>query len=66
MLGFDTLITNTSIRISNVIEQSLVFAEEEGKAREDIDLILTRDCEPLNLGSMFLRSSSWTLDFIED
>lgn len=66
MLDFDALITNTSIMISDVIEQSLQFAESEGKRREDIHLVLTRDCDPLNLGSMFVRASSWTLDFIEE
>ena len=65
MLDFDTLITNTSILISDVVEQSLAFAEKEGRSRGDINLILTRDCDPLNLGSSLLRASHWTLDFIE-
>ena len=65
MLDYDTLITNSSIPISAVIQQSLDLAEEEGKSRADVNLILARDCDPLNLGSMFLRVSSWTLDFIE-
>ena len=56
MLDFDTLITNSSIRLEDVVEQSLSFAESEGKARGDVDLILTRDCEPLNLGSFFVRA----------
>lgn len=65
MLDFDTLITNTSIAISDVIERSLQFAEAEGKRGGDVHLVLTRDCDPLNLGSMFLRASPWTLAFIE-
>lgn len=65
ILDFDTLITNTSTQISDVIERSLTFAEAEAKSGRDIDLILTRDCDPLNLGSMFLRASPWTLEFIE-
>lgn len=69
MLDFDTLITNSSIRLEDVVEQSLAYAESvDGgkKDREDVNLILTRDCDPLNLGSFFLRASEWTLSFIEE
>ncbi|KAK4618112.1 hypothetical protein CLAFUW4_12089 [Fulvia fulva] len=65
MVDFDTLITNTDIRLDSVIEQSLLFAELEGSSRDDMHLILTRDCQPLNAGSMFLRASPWVLDFVE-
>ena len=65
MFDFDTLITNTAIGLDDIVEQSLRFAELEGKSRDDIHLILTRDCQPLNAGSMFLRASPWVLDFLE-
>lgn len=62
MLDFDTLITNMSIPLSDVIDQALATGSGH---RNDINLILTRDCEALNAGSMFLRVHPWTLDFIE-
>ena len=65
MLDFDTLITNTSIMISDVVEASLAFAEAEGKSRGEIHLLLTRDCDPLNMGSFMIRASHWALDFIK-
>ena len=65
MLDFDTLITNTSTLISDVVEESLAFAGAEGKSSADIDLLLTRDCEPLNMGSCLIRASAWSVDFIE-
>lgn len=66
LLDFDTLITNTEVRVEDIIEQSLQFAEAEGKHRDDIQLILTRDCEPLNAGSFFVRVSPFLPGFIEE
>lgn len=67
MLDYDTLITNPEIRIEQIIERSLAFAEnEEGKSMGDIDLILTKDCEPVNVGSFFVRVSPWILDLVEE
>lgn len=66
MLDYDTLITSPEIRVEEIIEQSLELAEIEGKDRDSIQLILTRDCEPLNAGSFFVRVTPWTIKFIEE
>jgi mannan polymerase II complex MNN10 subunit len=66
MLDYDTLITNPSIRIEDVVEKSLSFAESQGKTRDKIQMVLTRDCEPFNAGSMFFRVSPWLLEFLEE
>lgn len=66
MLDYDTIITNPSITIEKIIEESLQLAESQGKPRDQINLILTRDCEPLNTGSMFIRVSPWTLSFLRE
>jgi mannan polymerase II complex MNN10 subunit len=66
MLDYDTLITNPSIRIEDVIEKSLSFAESQGKTRDNIQMVLTRDCEPFNAGSMLFRVSPWLLGFLEE
>lgn len=67
MLDYDTLITNPKISIKDIIKQSLDFAEAEGKNRDEVQLILTRDCEPLNAGSMFFKvsKSPWMLEFLD-
>lgn len=51
------LIMNTSIQVPDVIEQSLALVESRGKDKEDINLILARDCNPLSLESFFFRAS---------
>lgn len=67
MLDYDTLVTSPETRIEDVIRRSLGYAETQGKHRDDIDILLTRDCEDVNAGVMFFRvsSSPWMLDFLE-
>ncbi|CAK1365221.1 hypothetical protein CB0940_08830 [Cercospora beticola] len=65
MLDLDTLIMNSSVTLEDFVERSLEYGEREGKKREDIHMILTRDCEPLNAGSMIFRASPWMLQMIE-
>lgn len=43
MLDLDTLIMNSSVTLEDLIERSLRYGEQEGKKREDIHMILTRD-----------------------
>lgn len=43
MLDLDTLIMNSSVTLEDFVERSLEYGEREGKKREDIHMILTRD-----------------------
>lgn len=43
MIDYDTLITNTSVSLDELVRDSLQQAEKEGKNRDDIDMIVTPD-----------------------
>lgn len=43
MLDYDTLITNSAVKLEELVEKALAFAEKEGKSRHAIQMILTRD-----------------------
>lgn len=66
MIDYDTLITNTSITLDELVEDSLQQAEKEGKKRDDIDMIVTPDCFPLNVGAMIFRTTPWTLNLMKE
>ncbi|USW51846.1 Putative glycosyltransferase 34, nucleotide-diphospho-sugar transferase [Septoria linicola] len=66
MLDYDTLIMNSAVKLEEVVEKALAFAKEEGKSRQAIQMILTRDCEPINAGSMIFRTTPWMLEMIEE
>lgn len=64
-LDVDALITNTTVRLEDLISKSLSFAENhENKGSSTVQIILTKDHEPVNLGSVIFRSSPWIIDFI--
>ncbi|KXT07951.1 hypothetical protein AC579_3910 [Pseudocercospora musae] len=64
-LDFDALITNTTIRLEDILTHSLKYAEDhESKTPSTIQIILTKDHEPINLGSVLFRSSPWIIDFL--
>lgn len=65
MLDYDTLITNPQVKLEEIIERSLSLAESRGQSRDSIDIILAKDCEPINAGVMFFRVSPYTLSFID-
>jgi mannan polymerase II complex MNN10 subunit len=59
-LDFDTLITNTGIKVTDIIEQELQKADNAN----EVDYILTHDCNGLNLGSFVVRGHDRSLEFI--
>jgi mannan polymerase II complex MNN10 subunit len=59
-LDFDTLITNTDIKVTDIIEQELQKADNAN----EVDYILTHDCNGLNLGSFVVRGHHRSLEFI--
>ncbi|OZJ01381.1 hypothetical protein BZG36_05721 [Bifiguratus adelaidae] len=59
-IDFDTLITNTSTKLTDIITDSLHGLPNP----EEIDFLLTADCFPLNAGSMLMRAHPRTLEFI--
>jgi mannan polymerase II complex MNN10 subunit len=61
-LDFDTLITNTNIKLSDVIEESLANVTNPN----EIDYLLTHDCNGLNMGSFVLRAHERSIKFFAD
>lgn len=61
-LDFDTLITNTNIKITDVIEDGLRNATNP----DDVDYIINHDCSGLNAGSFVVRGHERSLKFIRD
>lgn len=61
-MDFDTLITNTDIKVADIIDEELRNATNP----DDIDYLFTHDCNGLNLGSYIFRGHDRSLKFIED
>jgi len=59
-IDFDTLITNTTIKLEDIIQESLANHTRPN----DVDFLLTADCFQLNAGSMLVRSRPSALDFL--
>jgi len=59
-IDFDTLITNTSVALEDIIVDSL----EGRNGKDDVDMLLTADCCELNAGSMLFRGTPRLLQFI--
>ncbi|KAJ5319369.1 uncharacterized protein N7506_012073 [Penicillium brevicompactum] len=59
-LDFDTLITNTSVSLTNLISENLANVTMPN----DIDLLVTDDCNGLNDGSFIARSSARSIEFL--
>jgi len=59
-MDFDTLITNTDIKVADIISESLANVTKPN----EIDLLLTDDCNGLNDGSFIVRSSPRSIDFL--
>ncbi|KAF8537911.1 galactosyl transferase [Trichophaea hybrida] len=59
-IDYDTVITNTSVKLENIITDALKGATKPN----DIDMILTADCWPLNAGSMLIRASPRMFPFL--
>lgn len=58
-VDYDTVITNTTIKIEDIVADAL----RNDKNADNIDLLLTADCWPLNAGSMLIRSTPRLLPF---
>lgn len=61
-LDFDTLITNTSIPLTSIIDGALANTSNP----ENIDYIFTRDCNGLNLGSYIFRGTPRSAKLVRD
>ncbi|KAF2132807.1 glycosyltransferase family 34 protein [Dothidotthia symphoricarpi CBS 119687] len=61
-LDFDTLITNTATKITDIIEEELNNATN----LDAIDFLLTKDCNGLNAGSFLLRGHERSIKFFDD
>ncbi|KAF2806014.1 uncharacterized protein BDZ99DRAFT_394842 [Mytilinidion resinicola] len=59
-MDFDTLITNTDIKVVDIIRDSLANVTTPA----DVDFLLTDDCNGLNDGSFIVRSSPRSIDFL--
>ncbi|KAF2274278.1 uncharacterized protein EI97DRAFT_435366 [Westerdykella ornata] len=60
-LDFDTLITNTTMAVADVIEEALGDATATGMDPGEVDFLVTDDCNNLNDGSFIARSSPRTV-----
>lgn len=56
-MDFDTLITNTDIKLADIIEEELANITNP----EPIDYLLSHDCNGLNLGSFIVRGHERSL-----
>lgn len=66
---YDLIVTNFSIPLDTVVREALEqqqqqHVEEDVNRREEIDLIMTPDCFPVNSGSLLVRTSAWSLEWI--
>ena len=59
ILDADALIMNKRISVGNVIQAVQDMYSEE------IDIIISKDCNDFNSGSFFMRNSAWTNQFID-
>ncbi|KAL1794630.1 hypothetical protein ACET3X_006446 [Alternaria dauci] len=59
-LDFDTLITDTGVRVADIITDELDKSENPN----EVDYILTHDCNGLNLGSFAVRGHDRSLEFL--
>ncbi|KAL6711872.1 hypothetical protein ACN47E_002915 [Coniothyrium glycines] len=61
-MDFDTLVTNTDIKLTDIIADAL----SNTTAPHEIDYLLTHDCNGLNAGSYVFRAHDRSLAFIRD
>lgn len=61
-LDFDTLITNTDIKVADIIQDTLNNATNP----DELDYLFSHDCNDLNLGSFVVRSHERSLKFLDD
>ncbi|KAF2462995.1 uncharacterized protein BDR25DRAFT_298686 [Lindgomyces ingoldianus] len=61
-IDFDTLITNTDIKVAEIIQETLANATNP----DDIDFLTTHDCNGLNTGSFVVRSRESSVKYLRD
>ncbi|KAJ4372322.1 hypothetical protein N0V83_004096 [Neocucurbitaria cava] len=61
-IDFDTLFTNTDIKITDIIEESLRNVTNP----DEIDMLITNDCNRFNAGSFVLRGQDRAFNFMRD
>jgi mannan polymerase II complex MNN10 subunit len=61
-MDFDTLITNTDIKVTDIIEEELRNVTNP----DEIDYLFTHDCNGLNAGSFLVRGHERSLKFMQD
>ncbi|KAF2792236.1 glycosyltransferase family 34 protein [Melanomma pulvis-pyrius CBS 109.77] len=61
-MDFDTLITNTDIKVADIIEETLKNATDP----KNIDFLTTHDCNGLNTGSFIVRGHERSIKFLHD
>lgn len=61
-MDFDTLITNTDTKLTDVIEEELKNAANP----DEIDYLITHDCNGFNGGSFIVRAHERSLKFLHD
>jgi mannan polymerase II complex MNN10 subunit len=59
-MDFDTLITNTTMKLEDVISETLANSTKP----DNIDFLVTDDCNGLNDGSFIVRSSPRSIEFL--
>ncbi|KAI9003937.1 galactosyl transferase GMA12/MNN10 family-domain-containing protein [Hyaloraphidium curvatum] len=63
----DTLITNYSVSLASIVVAAKEVHRENHKGKKDapdLEMILSRDCNGLNAGSLLLRRSPWVQRFL--
>jgi len=60
-IDFDSLITNGTMKLENVIAEALKGHQNP----TEVDMILTADCFPLNAGSMIIRNGPRILKYLD-
>lgn len=62
---YDLIITNSSITLESIVEETLGTIEDISR-RSQIDIIMRSDCFRMNSGSLPLRTTQWSLDWIKE
>lgn len=61
-VDFDTIITNTDVKLTDIIDEALRNATNP----DEIDYLFTHDCNGFNAGSFLVRGHERSLQFIHD
>ncbi|KAH9879100.1 hypothetical protein J1614_002535 [Plenodomus biglobosus] len=61
-VDFDTIITNTNIKLTDIIDEALRNATNP----HEVDYLFTHDCNGFNAGSFLVRGHERSLKFIHD